>query len=153
MQIEYIIDTIGFARKNFLKLIENCSIEQLNEIPEGFSNNLVWNIAHALSSQQMLCYELSSLEPRVDKTLVDAYRPTTFPEKFVDGQRFTFIKDSFLKSVDQLKDDYRSGIFKTYKERQTRFGVLITNIEEAIFYVSTHETLHFGYAKALYRAL
>lgn len=153
MQVEYIIDTIGIIRRNFLGLIEKCTIEQLNKIPQGFSNNLAWNLAHVLSSQQVLCYELSGLEMRTDKSLVDEYRPGTFPARFVDEERIAFIKENLVKSVEQLKDDYNKGIFKTYKERQTRFGVLLTNIDEAIYYISTHETLHFGYAKALYRLL
>lgn len=153
MKVEYIIDTIGITRKNFLKALETCDIEKLNRIPQGFSNNLVWNFAHVMSSMQMLCYERSGFASRIDQALVDAYKPQTFPEKFVDEVRFEIIKEAVMSSVDILKDDYKAGIFKHYAERQTRFGVLITNIDEAISYISTHETLHFGYAKALMRVL
>ena len=31
------------SRNIYLKIIENYTLEQLNKIPEGFSNNLVWN--------------------------------------------------------------------------------------------------------------
>ena len=37
--------TIRIALLNFL---ENHSLEQLNAIPEGFSNNLIWNIGHCI---------------------------------------------------------------------------------------------------------
>ena len=39
-------------RKHYLKLIENYSLEQLNKIPEGFSNNLAWNLGHIIVAQQ-----------------------------------------------------------------------------------------------------
>jgi hypothetical protein len=31
--------------------------EQLNTIPEGYNNNLIWNIAHIIVVQQMLVYK------------------------------------------------------------------------------------------------
>jgi len=153
MKVEYIIETIRITRRNFLDMLEGCDIEKLNRIPAGFSNNLVWNFGHVMASMQSLCYERSGFVPRVDQSLVDAYKPQTFPEKFVDEARFEIIKEAVINSVDMLKDDYETGIFKNYTERQTKFGVLITNIDEAISYVSTHETLHLGYAKALLRVL
>jgi hypothetical protein len=42
------------SRKKYLELIENYSLEQLNKIPQGFSNNLVWNLGHIIVSQQGL---------------------------------------------------------------------------------------------------
>jgi hypothetical protein len=35
------------------------TLEQLNKIPEGYNNNLIWNIAHVVVVQQMLVYKLS----------------------------------------------------------------------------------------------
>lgn len=150
---EYIITTIGITRKNFLSLIEGLSIDQLNKIPAGFRNNLVWNLGHVMASQQMLCYERCGLPVKADSSLVEAYKPTTFPEPFVDERRLALIKTAVTDTVEILRTDYHAGIFKNYAERQTRFGVLITTIDEAISYVSTHETLHFGYAKALIRMI
>jgi hypothetical protein len=36
-------------REIFLKILDNHSLEQLNKIPAGYSNNLIWNIAHCIS--------------------------------------------------------------------------------------------------------
>ena len=44
--------------KNFL---DNYSLEQLNTIPSGMSNNLIWNLGHVVVSQQKLVYALSGL--------------------------------------------------------------------------------------------
>jgi len=42
-------------------MIEDFSLEELNKIPEGFNNNIIWNIAHVIATQQALVYGLSGL--------------------------------------------------------------------------------------------
>lgn len=39
-----------------LKTIEQLPTEQLNKVPDGFNNNIIWNVAHLIASQQNLCY-------------------------------------------------------------------------------------------------
>ena len=38
------------SRRIYLKFLENYSLEQLNSIPAGMSNNLIWNMGHVLVS-------------------------------------------------------------------------------------------------------
>ena len=40
-------------RKLFIRMMEELTIEQLNEIPTGFNNNMAWNFGHAVVSFQM----------------------------------------------------------------------------------------------------
>ena len=48
-------------RNVYLRFLESFSLEQLNKIPQGFSNNIIWNIGHIEVTQQILIYKLSSL--------------------------------------------------------------------------------------------
>ena len=40
------------------QILPNYTLAQLNKIPPGYSNNLIWNIAHVIVVQQMLVYGL-----------------------------------------------------------------------------------------------
>ncbi|MCB0460976.1 MAG: DinB family protein, partial [Flavobacteriaceae bacterium] len=53
------VEILKANRKGILSLIEGLSIMQLNKIPQGFKNNIAWNVAHLLVTQQLLCYKLS----------------------------------------------------------------------------------------------
>ena len=55
------LDRLLQTRKNFIELVEGLSIEELNTMPTGFSNNIIWNFAHTLAAQQIVCYKLSGL--------------------------------------------------------------------------------------------
>ena len=38
-------------RKLLEAFLDNFTLEQLNKIPEGFNNNIIWNIAHTIVTQ------------------------------------------------------------------------------------------------------
>ena len=40
-------------RKIFHHYLKHFSLEQLNAIPEGFNNNILWNIAHTMVTHQL----------------------------------------------------------------------------------------------------
>jgi len=68
-------------RKLYLDYFEKYSLEQLNETPNEFSNNLIWNIGHIIVAQQVLIYDSSDLEGCISEELLNLYRPGTKPVK------------------------------------------------------------------------
>lgn len=75
-----VFDVQKTIREILLKVLDNHSLEQLNKIPDGFSNNLIWNIAHCVSAQQSLVYKLSGIPSKVSEGFIIKYRKGTKPE-------------------------------------------------------------------------
>jgi len=46
------IERLKKTRIFLLDLIKDLTTEQLNEIPKGFNNNIIWNLGHLIASQQ-----------------------------------------------------------------------------------------------------
>jgi hypothetical protein len=67
------------GRALVLKFIDGLTLEQLHTIPEGFSNNIAWNIAHLVVTQQLLIYRMSGKDCLVSDELIDAYKKGTKP--------------------------------------------------------------------------
>ena len=67
------------TRENVIKLIDRFSVDQLNEIPEGFGNNLIWNAGHILVTQQLLCYRLSNFECLIEEKHLELFCKGTKP--------------------------------------------------------------------------
>ena len=67
------------SRSLYLKIIESYSLEQLNTIPEGFSNNLIWNLGHIIVAQQGLVYRLSGLPSNVSEEMTNTYKNGSKP--------------------------------------------------------------------------
>lgn len=142
-------DIIELAQQNFLKLHEGVSIEQLNKIPEGFKNNLVWNYAHVVASLQMLCYARTNLPLSLNEPFVHAYKIGTKPEKFITQEEYNTFKIYADKGFAQLKTDYNNVYFKDFKGFTTSTGINISNIELCINYVAFHHGMHLGYSMAI----
>ena len=51
-----VIDILRQPRIKILEELQNFSLEQLNDIPAGFNNNIIWNLGHMIAAQQGVCY-------------------------------------------------------------------------------------------------
>jgi len=147
------IENIKNVRKYLLNLIADLNPEHLNKIPEGFNNNIIWNLAHLISTQQGICYKRSGLQPIVQDKFISPYLPGTKPEGFVDSSDVETIKSLLLSSLDEFESDYKKNFFTTYTPVVTRYGVELANIYDAVNFLLFHEGLHTGYVMALKRVL
>jgi hypothetical protein len=149
--MEKYFDIMQKTRINFLHLLDGLMIEQLNTIPAGFNNNLIWNLSHLLATQQVIFYGLSGLTPNVDEHFIKSYRRYTKPEGFVSKAEFEIIKQNFELAQQSFFEDYRNGAFRNFKHYTTSFGVQLDTIDDAIKFSSLHDGLHYGYAMAIKR--
>ncbi|MBO9675094.1 MAG: DinB family protein [Sphingobacteriaceae bacterium] len=143
------IAQIKKTRTFVLELVKNLSTEQLNQIPTGFNNNIIWNIAHLTAAQQNLCYVRSGLKVTVDEKYFSLFLSGTRPVKFIEKEEIISIFDILLNSMDRLATDYTSGIFVTFDPWDKRYGMKLNSIEDAINFVPFHEGMHIGYIMAL----
>ena len=141
------------SRLNFLNLIKDYDLDALNRIPEGFSNNLIWNFGHLLVTQQLLAYKLSNLPMLYPDAFIDRFRKGTAPQGPVSAEEVEWMKEWALKSVDQMEKDLDAGLFKEYSAYPTSFGISLNSIDDALAFINTHEGLHLGYAMALRKKL
>lgn len=135
------------------KIIENYSLEQLNTVPKGFNNNLIWNIAHVIVTQQLLMYKLSGLSMQVTDEMVEKYKKGTKTEGDVSQEEVDLIKKLLLTTLNQTEKDLKDQIFKNFTEYPTSTGFVLRSIEDALHFNNFHEGIHLGYVLALRKSL
>ncbi|WP_447635437.1 DinB family protein [Flavobacterium microcysteis] len=124
--------------------LQNYSLEQLNKVPEGFNNNLIWNIGHIIVVQQLLVYKLSGLPTMVSDEMISKYQKGTKPEADVTREEVNEIKRLLYVTIEQAQADFDNQIFKTYHEFTNNLGFTIRSAEGAIAYNYYHEAMHLG---------
>lgn len=139
-----VFDVLKKSRVLTLKVIEGLTIEQLNKIPEGFNNNIAWNVAHLVVTQQLLCYKLSGLECKVSEEMISNFGKGSAPSFAISEEDFDLYKKLLIEFPLVLEEDYNNGVFKNYSEYTTSVNVTLTNIDEAIAFNNYHEGIHLG---------
>lgn len=140
-------------RENLLEILNNTSIEELSFIPNGFNNNIFWNIAHCLATQQLLHYYLTNNEFRVDRIWIDKYKKGTLPNFDITNTEVEDLGFLLLETSKILVKDYDNGYFSDYVSYTTSFGMDLKAIRDAIIFNNMHESLHYGYILAQKRAI
>ncbi|AFM06152.1 hypothetical protein Fleli_3847 [Bernardetia litoralis DSM 6794] len=143
------------TRTNFLNLLNEFSLEQINQIPEGFSNNLIWNFGHLVVTQQLLCYKLSGNKIYISDEILNKYRKGTKPEADATLEEVEELKKLAFDLIDKFEKDYteNKSMFDSYSEYPTSYNYTLKSIEDAIIFNNTHEGVHYGYALALRKAI
>ena len=137
-------------RERYLQYLEGFTLEQLAVIPQGFRNNLLWNISHAIVTQQLYCYHNSGLPMYVPQDFIAAYRKGTVPDGHIPtSAEIEELKDLLISTVNLLETDYQKGIFKHYNHYVTGIEYELNTIEEAIYFNISHEGVHLGSVLAL----
>jgi hypothetical protein len=142
-------DITRTSRKMVAPFLENYTLEQLNKIPDGYSNNLIWNIGHIVVVQQLLVHKLSGLPILVSDEMIAKYMKGTKPDHIATQAEVDEIKSLLFKTLDQTEADYSDNKFKNFQEYPTSTGLVLKSAEDALAFNCFHEGLHIGIMMSL----
>jgi hypothetical protein len=123
----------------------------MNLIPDGFNNNLVWNLGHVIVTQQLLIYQMAGLQVHVTKDLINQFRKGSKPNKVYKENEIETLKKLLVDLIDQTKSDFEKGLFQEYKPYTTSYGMTLSSAKEAIAFNNVHESMHLGVMMQLSR--
>lgn len=147
--MEKLFDITLKNRKILYKFLTNTPREQLLNIPEGFRNNIWWNIAHVVVTQQLLVYKFSGLPMRVSDELVDKFKKGTVPDGTATDEEIDEITGFLFSTIEWTQEDYEKGNFKSFSEYTTSVDITLSSVEDAIAFNAFHEGIHLGSILAL----
>ncbi len=140
-------------RKNLLAILESTPKEDLLKIPQGFRNNIWWNIAHVVVTQQILVYKFSGISMRVSTELVEKFMKGTVPDGTATDAEIKQISEVLVPTIVGTQKDYETGLFKNFKPYTTSAKVTLNDINDAISFNNFHEGIHLGSIFALRKML
>src|SRR6187402_2211894 len=99
------------SRNQYLQLFDKYSLEQMNIVPEKFSNNIIWNIGHIIAAHQAIVYKTSNLPLNIQEDFFDRYKPGTRPMGTVSANEMEEIKTLLISMISQTETDLANGKF------------------------------------------
>lgn len=130
------------CRKNLHKILTTTPKEDLLRIPDGFNNNIWWNIAHVVATQQILVYKFSGLKMRIPDEMAAKYMKGTKPDGTATDEEIKMVADFLISTIEWTQQDFEAGLFTNYREYTTSAGFHLNTIEDAMNFNLHHEGLH-----------
>ncbi|MFS4415845.1 DinB family protein [Maribacter sp. 2307ULW6-5] len=140
-------------RKNLLNVLDHTDQAMLHKVPKGYNNNIWWNVAHTVVTQQLLVHKLSGLPMQVSSALVERYKKGTFPQQEVSSEEIENVRELLLTTLDWTETGLAKGQFTHFTPYTTSARVTLTSVEDAVCFNLFHEGLHLGSILALRKAL
>lgn len=144
MADENLLQSMDLARGYLRTIIHKLSDEQLVIVPEGASNNVLWNLGHLALSHAGLTYGPCGLAPPVPESYSDLFKGGTSPAAWDKAPSVSDVQEQFKGVHERIKEDYRNGVFEDFKPRELMAGITLSNIEQALGFNLIHEGVHIG---------
>ncbi|RYY31199.1 MAG: DinB family protein [Chitinophagaceae bacterium] len=149
--MEPLLKALKTSRKLYEELFDKYSLEQMNVVPDKYNNNIIWNIAHIIASQQSLVYKLSNLPMHISDDFFDRYKPGSRPLNSVSETEAGEIKSLLTSMIVKTETDLANGKFTSFTERNTLTGFHLGNLRDALVFTIYHEGLHMGVIRSIGR--
>lgn len=146
----FALDNIEQITKKLVELLSNTSIEDINQIPAGFNNNIAWNFGHIATSSYSLAFKANGADSDFQIPHAEKYKKGSRPESITSQQEIDELIDLLNNFPNTIKAALAANRFENVKEYTTgTFGVPITNIQDMLITIAMHNTLHWQTIKDL----
>jgi hypothetical protein len=152
-QAEKLLNTSLENRKVLQNYIDKLQLSDLFTIPDGFNNNIIWQIGHMICVQQQLVYGLSGLPLTVSTSFANKYGRGSFPKPKVQEEDLKEITSLLFTTVVRINEDLKKDVFKTFKTYKTLPGIVLSNVYEALEFNNFHDEIHLHRIKKIKEVL
>ena len=132
------------SRARLFQLIETSNQELLFKIPEGFNNNIIWQIGHCITSQQRHMYMRSGLPMYITNEFMESFKIGSSPATWKTTPDVNEVKQLLIETVDHLESDLESRLFVRYEPFELPIGFQVKNHVQALQAANYHEAEHSG---------
>lgn len=137
------------SRQLYSNFFNKHTLEQLNKIPLGFNNNLIWNIGHIIVAQQSLLYKSTDVPMPIPEELFQRYKPGTKPTETVSQDEANELQNLLTSLIEQTQNDFYNNVFTVFHERTTVTGFHLASLKDVFEFINYHEGLHLGYMMSI----
>ncbi|SFE72214.1 DinB superfamily protein [Paenibacillus catalpae] len=149
-----LLNHLAFVRQVTIKAAQGLSEQALDYIPEGFNNNIRWNLGHILVIQEKFAFQFAG-EP--------LQLPDNFERWFAKGTKPADWQEEQLPTLDELLKLLAEQPVRIEKKLHDRLdeqvqsplttgnGLTLSTIGEFLSYTLYHEGIHFNAINTLKR--
>ncbi len=145
--MDYSLTIFRQTRQNIFDLTRQLNDNQLLKIPQNHRNNILWNMGHVVTIQQLLVYRSIGLDTNVPEDFIKNFKKDSSPQNWESPPDIQEVRNALIDTSKKFLSDFKNGLFEnTILQMKFKmiFGVTVTTSSEAILFNNTHEAMHLG---------
>lgn len=138
-----------------IKSLEKIPEEIADIVPEGFNNNIRWNLGHIAFVQERLIYNVLGEKMNLPDEYEEFFSPGTKPADW-KGTPPTFLEISTIltEQVARIKEFVPSRFSEKLPTPFTnRMGITFYTLGETLLFSFYHEAMHMETIKRIYKTI
>ncbi|MBM7651976.1 DinB family protein [Neobacillus cucumis] len=147
----YIFKQLRFVRENTINCVTEINDEASLFIPEGFNNNIKWNIGHIYVVQEKFAYFFIKEKMIMPNNFLELFTTGTSPINW-EKQELPTISEliQLLKNqIDRIEQVLEFRLKEVIeKPFTTSTGLTLSTVEELLSFCLYHEGMHFATIKS-----
>lgn len=144
--LQAVADTLVKTRNRMAGSLSDLTQEQWFKQPDGFANNIAWNVGHLITAQQFLCYHSLGVAGYAAPEMRGMYGGGTSPADWKEQPDTAELLRLFVELPQRLSADIAAGKFENYVRPEPVEGQFPPpeSVAHAFVYNQHHEGLHNG---------
>ncbi len=144
MEIARKFEMFGFFRGLANGQLEGLSEAQVREVPDGISNNILWNLGHILYYEAVFLYGNSGQPLPVPDSYETFFKAGSSPADWTETPDVAEVVERYKTQAGQSASDFAAGKFDAFKPMKINDQVTLDSLEEALTFHVFHEGVHVG---------
>lgn len=94
--MEYALKIFKQTRQNIFNITRQLSDVQLLKIPKNRHNNILWNLGHVVTIQQLLVYRSIGLDVNIHEDFISHFKKDSSPQSWTSTPDIHEVKNALL---------------------------------------------------------
>jgi uncharacterized damage-inducible protein DinB len=154
MNESMIFNQLEMVRASTLHFLKKTSEEDADVKPNGYSNNIRWNLGHIYVVQEFLTFNFANEPMKLPENYVDFFAPKTSPTDWkMQPPALEELAKLLSEQTNRLTTTF-SGRFDEKATKPFKAGPLeVSTLGELLLFNIYHESEHIGIMKGINKTL
>lgn len=146
----FIIDQLGFTRRQTLKYVNDINDSMAEKIPTGLRNNIKWNLGHIYVIHEKVAFGLTNhqttLPSKFNELFDTGTKPADWTQKIPSmSELIELLSGQIVRIESILTSNIKEDINPHYHSSSS--GLTFKTVENVLTFSIFHEAMHFATIK------
>lgn len=141
----YLFHQIAFVRNQTVRAVQGLTEDALDRVPEGFNNNIRWNLGHIYQSQERFAFQFAGepteLPDAFPRLFARGTKPADWNEEPPSGDMLLAM---MARQPERIRQTLAGRLHEKAKEPfTTSTGLTLDTVGAFLTYTLYHEGMHY----------